>query len=48
MESLLFVLIVLALILFISTDVDADIEDHVRELDAHSNWQDCIEAWAIR
>ena len=48
MESLLFVLIVLALILFISTDVEADTDDVISELDAHSNWQASVEVWAIR
>ncbi len=48
MESLLFVLIVLALILFISTDVDADTEDDISDLDARSNWEDSVQAWAVR
>jgi hypothetical protein len=48
MESLLFLLIVLALILFISTDVDADTEDDISDLDARSNWDASVEAWAVQ
>jgi hypothetical protein len=47
MESTLFVLVLLALVIAF-VDFNIDDEDDLNELDARSNWDDCVQAWAAQ
>ena len=46
MESTLFILVLLALVIAF-VDFNIEDEDGLNELDARSNWEDSIQAWAV-
>lgn len=47
MESTLFVLVLLALVIAF-VDFNIEEEDDLNELDARSNWEDSVQAWAVQ